>query len=691
MKHNIALICIVLLSLLVIVSSTQAEILIPDPATGGPAFIQTSGPTAPFNNGDYRASNLGDNARHEIVINVACTPGETYVFQLFDPSMDQAGNPPGNAPDGTPRVLDEVDNLGAGVPDNTFFQLFRGSPPGAALTPEINYAPGSQDEAWTTLYTLGPLPANPTPGVNCGEFTVTARTGVNDENGWRFRLLGGGVPETFDPTLGPDGAPGTGDESWIGLVYTSYQHSFTGCQNFYWFVNDGDTNLYMINFDMDNFAGPPVPPMSYTQPDGTVITGTVSGNGVWNDAPAPQAPRPGFADMSIFNPPGDLAGDAVAAPVPGSWSASLCVNGGLPFNQRNQYSFEVPNRPVYLTLPEYPDVFIVKDDFVVLRNSPGSTTYTITIDNQGPGAAMPIVGPEMVDQIPPGMVFDFCTVNPPLVGTCQHVGGGVVEFDFEAQSPTTPAYLAGSANPGPGAPSRIGTVTLGVDIVAGLANGTTLDNGATIDWTDIFNNDYVPRSDNDIDIVQSMPAVTISLSADRPNACEGDVVEFTYDITNVGNERLDPFNVTDTVIGAIPMPVTFLDPGDTTQGTATYTILAGDLPLRNDVTVTGTSIPSAIVVTDFDSLTIGQRANCGNTTDDGDDDDDDGGTPPPPPPPTTPVAVLCLPGQTGDCLPVSRLPATGESPWSKWRLPIFGAGIAAVSLGLVMVRRRAKV
>jgi hypothetical protein len=698
-KHTPVLI-VLILGLLLLAPSVNAEILVPE---GVPAFIQTSGPNTPFGNGDYRASSAGDNAPHEIAFNVACTPGETYTFQLFDPSSDVGFNPPGAPPDGTtPRVLDEV----AGGADNTFFRLFRGRSPsvGGALTAEIQYASGSFDGAWTTIYTLGPLPANPTPGVDCGDFTIRARTADNDENGWRFRILGGDdtLPEEFDPTVGPDGLAGTGDESWVGLVATSYQHAPAGCQNFYWFSNDGNTNMYMLNFDLDGGINT----VTYTSPSGDVITGRTSGGAGWNDTPPPQAARPGNAGlMDPFNPPGDLIGDAVANPESGVWSAELCVNA------TNQYSFEVPGAEVvFLEPPILPRVIIDKDDFVVPRTSPGSTEYTITITNVEAGAAMPIPGPEMTDQIPTGMVFDYCIVNPPLVGTCTHTGGGNVAIDLEAQSTTTLAYLAGNTNPGPGAPSNTGTITLGVNIVPGLAAGTTLDNVADVDWTDIYGNDYTPVSDNDVDIIDdTIPGVTIDISGVAPAACEGDVINLNYNIVNVGAVVLDPVIITDSLGSVITPAIPALNPADTATGTATYTILPGDLPLTITVEVTATT-PAATTVTDQDILVVNARGACGTTT--ADDDDDDGGGDDTPP--STPVAVatpvICPVGMTyaapqplvpnakpanqmmtmpENCVIITQLPATGESPWSKWRLPVFvlAAVVGLGGLSLAVTRR----
>jgi uncharacterized repeat protein (TIGR01451 family) len=485
--RTLSLVLSFVLLLAIVVPSAYASIIIPSNTTT--AFIQTTGPTAGLGIGDYRTNAAGDNLPHEIVVNVACTPGQTYVFQVFDPAIDVAGNPPGLGVDGvTTRVGDEVRGIIVG--DNTTFVLLS---PGGATLANNTYVPGTSDADWTTLATVA---TTGTAGVDCGDYTVQVSTADNDDNAWRFRLVGGpALPpaETFDPAIGPDGVANTGDESSVGILSVSYQHVVGGCQDFFWFVQDGTPSIFMLAFDMDGAGS-----VTYQTPSGANITGTVSGGTVWNDTAPQQLARPALADMDAFDVgAGDLIGDATVNPEVGLWKATICIPGPA-----NQYSFEVAGAPpVFLAPPELPDVVIVKDDGVVLVNSPGTTTYTLSITNNGPGAAMPIAGPEVVDTLPAGMTFNSCTVNAPLTGTCTEStpGSGIININLTGQAgpPAFLAYLPGPA----AAPRDTGTVTLTVNIAAGLAGGSTLDNPATVDWTDIFSNDYPPNSDNDIDTV----------------------------------------------------------------------------------------------------------------------------------------------------------------------------------------------
>ncbi|MBZ0295578.1 MAG: DUF11 domain-containing protein [Anaerolineae bacterium] len=100
------------------------------------------------------------------------------------------------------------------------------------------------------------------------------------------------------------------------------------------------------------------------------------------------------------------------------------------------------------------------------------------------------------------------------------------------------------------------------------------------------------------------PALTIDKSVDNPAANVGDTVTYTYVVTNTGDVTLDPVSVTDDRLGPITLAVTSLAPTESTTGTATYTIQAGDLPLTNIATANGTP-PTGPGVTDDDTVTIG--------------------------------------------------------------------------------------
>jgi uncharacterized repeat protein (TIGR01451 family) len=220
----------------------------------------------------------------------------------------------------------------------------------------------------------------------------------------------------------------------------------------------------------------------------------------------------------------------------------------------NQYSFEVPGYQIYLDPPILPEVLINKDDGVTIVGTPGSTTYTLTITNTTQAAAMPIPGPEVVDTLPVGMSFVSCAVNPPLVGTCAESapGSNIVNVQLGAQSATIPAYLPGTD----AAPNNVGTMTISANVAPGLAAGTALTNTASVDWTDVFGNDYPPVSDDDIDTVISLPttADVSVVKTDQPDpVMPGGVLTYTLVISNAGPANAANVVVTDT----LPAGVTF--------------------------------------------------------------------------------------------------------------------------------------
>lgn len=513
----------------------SADLIVP-PATSG-AFIQTTGPFGDLGIGDYRANQNGDFDDHVLSVNIACEPGVTYTFELFDPAVDAVGNA---------IALDEP-RPDAASPDNTSYDL-RG-PGGASLTGGfVTFTPGTSAGAWTTLYTLGP-----TTAADCGEYALHARTADNDENGWQFRLRGinaSAVP--FEGDEGPDGIIGTGDEAFVVLSAVSYQHRDVTPQLFYWFSNDGDSNMFMLNFDLDGNIS-----TRYIAPDGTITQGTVSNNALWNNA-APQQARPTYGQM--INCSGGPPCDAFDNPMPGLWSAEIAVN------ILNQYSFEVPGRQLFLEPPQLPQVIITKTDNVTTVPSPGVSSYTIEIENIGVGAAMPIPGPEVVDTLPPGMTFVSCSVNAPLVGTCAPVGN-TIEFNLDPQVGAR-AYLLGS---GAGA-GRRGTLTVNVNIDPGLPDATQLENVATVDYTDIFGNNHPPSRASDLDVVSRTPNPNpggppvgtgnnnngggagfilvdpfITKSVQPPFALPGEAATWTITVTNPSGSPVNNLSITDTM------------------------------------------------------------------------------------------------------------------------------------------------
>jgi uncharacterized repeat protein (TIGR01451 family) len=102
------------------------------------------------------------------------------------------------------------------------------------------------------------------------------------------------------------------------------------------------------------------------------------------------------------------------------------------------------------------------------------------------------------------------------------------------------------------------------------------------------------------------PAINVIKKASVDTAHVGETITYTYTVTNTGDVTLTDVKANDNRRGAIGLGTTALAPGEITTGTATHTVIVGDLlrgPLVNTVTVTGTSLVGN-VVTDTDDTSV---------------------------------------------------------------------------------------
>jgi uncharacterized repeat protein (TIGR01451 family) len=598
---------VVLSAFFLVASYTQASITVP---SNNLVFFQTTGEQANIDIGDYYTNVGGDNTHHLAEINIPCVPNVTFRIELFDPELyDAAGE----------AVNDEL--RGAGDQTNFLLRQPDDSPVGTTTVygpyPQFPAAPPPEHDNWVEFRTIT-LPAVPQEGVDCGTYSIEVWTGNevlsepgnnNDDNAWRYRLMGGAGPlgtEAFDSALGPDGRAGTGDEAWLGLQRLSYQLNNIVTQSFYWFVDDdGDPAWVGRNFDVDNAtlcSGNCS--VDYVSPTLVTFAGTVGDSAQWN---------PGQATRGEGDPHNEE---------PGLWRADITVDEG------NQYIFEVTNggKPIFPDPPILPNLTINKDDGATVVTSPGTTTYTLTLTNTGAGAAMPMAGPEVVDTLPAGMTFASCTVNSPLVGTCTPAGN-LINIDLVPQTQAlnspglTPfgpilAYL-------PGAGSSLvnsGTITVTVNVAAGIAGGTTLDNLAAVDWSDVYDNNYRPVSDNDVDTVEAAPqaadlAVTKIDLADPVTA--GSNVTYQITVTNLGPDTAVGAVLTDS----IPAGTTFVSAsaGCSAAG-ATVTCNLGDIASPGSVAVNVTVATGAAgIITDTASVTSNTSDPVSGNNSDGED------------------------------------------------------------------------
>ena len=173
-------------------------------------------------------------------------------------------------------------------------------------------------------------------------------------------------------------------------------------------------------------------------------------------------------------------------------------------------------------------------------------------------------------------------------------------------------------------------------VVAGDLPGP-VTNVATASATDPNGGEFTATDTETVDVA----AFDILKVADILTAQVGDVLTYTYTATNTGSVALTDLSVSDDKLGPITLASTTLAPGESTTGTATYTVTAADVggAITNLATGTATDpegdpIPGTpdeetvdtagitiVKTVDLDSVTVGDIAtytfvitNVGNVT-----------------------------------------------------------------------------
>ena len=443
------------LALALLIAPTVVAMAAQLPHPGSNLFIQTSGPSAGLNIGDYYTSPAGGDTTHLFIVRVPSNwpDGELVTISLYDPEL--AGPNPSSPP-----ALDEV----RGAADTSTYTL---RSPGGSLIASSTYSDSSTNGIWAHLATFDPA----TYGTGTFELEVTVSD--NDDNSWR-------LDASYDPDCAV-GGPGTcvgvvdGDESdtapsgsgklGIGVLRTSYQHGAGGnqCQDHIFYVNAATPRpLRAHNFDMDNSGS-----VTYTDPNGVDHTGTVSGNGQWNNS-------------SDATRNGDILAD-----VNGWWVGEVCISNG------NQYVFEAPGAsPTFPEPQPTPRLTIAKTDGVDTATVGDTLTYSIEVSNVSDTDALPDdaynVGVD--DSLPTGLTFLSCAGAG---FTCTEIGG------------TVSATLDDNLEPGESAT---------VVIVAEVAPDATsiVLNEATVSYDDRLGSAMPDESSSDSVDVDLMPALHVT-------------------------------------------------------------------------------------------------------------------------------------------------------------------------------------
>lgn len=245
----------------------------------------------------------------------------------------QVDIPPGAAFPVTIRIRDAESRAGAadhdeirGTRDPTRFRLLR--PDGTSVAQTFHAAsPNGSSFAITVTAANGP-----------GTYVVTSETGAfpisgdetasvnDDENAFRVEV----TPDGFATT-------GAGDDVDVGFTQTTLACTDTKVSlSFAYDVPAGTTVTKPRNFDLDA-PGRVTGPIEYVSPDGSVLTGTMSADEVWNGG--------GTLDDGGDTIPVDAAGE-------GRWTVVV-----FGVNAANQVLFEVEadGARLPLSLTQRPD------------------------------------------------------------------------------------------------------------------------------------------------------------------------------------------------------------------------------------------------------------------------------------------------------------------------------------------------
>ena len=190
---------------------------------------------------------------------------------------------------------------------------------------------------------------------------------------------------------------------------------------------------------------------------------------------------------------------------------------------------------------------------------------------------------------------DVITYSYAVVNTGNVTMTAVTVSDAHSGSGELSAISPASVDLAPGE-DQIFTATYTVT-QADVDAGTDITNVATVNATPAGGT-YTPVTDDETVTVEAPnPAATMTKTADvTANAQPGDIVTYSYLITNTGNVALDNLSVSDvhsgsgTLSAITPATVSTLAPGDTVTFTATYEVTQADIDLATDIVNTASLI-----------------------------------------------------------------------------------------------------
>ncbi|PZX94695.1 hypothetical protein DOS84_03840 [Flavobacterium aquariorum] len=287
---------------------------------------------------------------------------------------------------------------------------------------------------------------------------------------------------------------------------------------------------------------------------------------------------------------------------------------GSPVNASDVVMTSFPNGPLTVN---------TDGSVLVASNTPGGTytvdyticeklnpancdTATVTVFVSSPSIALVKVGAVGGT----GMAGDIVTYTFTVTNTGNTILTNIIVNDL----------LTGSVNlaitPSSLAPNAVGTATASYTIQQADVNAGQVTNTATVTGTTPTNGTVTDTSGttitNDTPTVTTLtPSPSIALvktGAVGGTGIAGDVITYTFAVTNTGNTTLTNIFIDDVLTGSTNLAVTpsTLAPNGIGTATATYTIQQVDVnvgQVTNSATVTGTT-PTNGTVTDTSGTTI---------------------------------------------------------------------------------------
>jgi uncharacterized repeat protein (TIGR01451 family) len=195
------------------------------------------------------------------------------------------------------------------------------------------------------------------------------------------------------------------------------------------------------------------------------------------------------------------------------------------------------------------DIAITKTDNQTEAALGAELTYTLTVTNNGLGAANDVI---VTDNLPAGLTFLSADPAPTSAS-----GGALI-------------FALGTV---PGGGSATLTIRARADQTGEITNTARVSQASEPPDTNPGNN-----TASDTTMILPPPSLELSVSADRGRAGIGETITYNYVVTNTGGTPLNTIMVVDDRLGGIPLTATSLNPGQTASGLGTLTVQEGDLP-----------------------------------------------------------------------------------------------------------------